>query len=96
MRLLSSRPSSSTSFRTAASCGNARRAIRHAYRRCGQRQVRVRFGAAADSAITTPDRNLDLGSGDTIDLSGIDANVGAADDQSFNFIGGGAFSNTAG
>jgi Ca2+-binding RTX toxin-like protein len=33
---------------------------------------------------------------DKIDLTQIDANTGAASDQAFSFIGGGAFSNTAG
>ncbi len=33
---------------------------------------------------------------DRIDLSGIDANAGAAGDQSFSFVGSSAFSHTAG
>ena len=54
------------------------------------------FGAAADSAVAAPDRILDLGSGDLIDLSAIDANSVLGGDQAFTFIGGAAFSNTAG
>ena len=54
------------------------------------------FHAAADSTIGTPDRILDFASGDQIDLADIDADTGLAENQSFNFIGTGAFTNTAG
>jgi hypothetical protein len=43
------------------------------------------------------DRILDFTQGqDKIDLSGIDADTAIAADQSFNFVGNTAFSNTAG
>ena len=54
------------------------------------------FEDVSDSSLASPDRILDFASGDLIDLSAIDANVGAADDQAFTFVGSAAFSNTAG
>ena len=42
------------------------------------------------------DRIVDFASGDKIDLSAVDADTGLASDQSFSFLGTGAFTNTAG
>ena len=54
------------------------------------RNYETGLGASADSI-------TDFVSGtDIIDLSGMDANSGQVGDQAFSFIGGGAFSNTAG
>jgi serralysin len=58
-------------------------------------------GAGADvfrfTELGGSDAILDFTSGtDTIDLSGIDADTGAAGDQAFGFVGGAAFSGTAG
>jgi hypothetical protein len=44
----------------------------------------------------TADRIVDFATGDKIDLSGVDANTLLASDQSFTFIGTGAFSHNAG
>jgi Ca2+-binding RTX toxin-like protein len=56
-----------------------------------------RYGDAAESGVGSADRIRDFTRGsDHIDLSGIDADTGAAGDQAFAWIGGGAFSGTAG
>jgi Ca2+-binding RTX toxin-like protein len=47
-------------------------------------------------ARTTADRITDFTSGDKIDLSAVDANVSVGSDQSFSFIGTGAFTHSAG
>lgn len=50
----------------------------------------------SDSSVSNPDQILDFASGDLIDLAGIDANSGLANDQAFTFVGTNAFTNTAG
>ena len=56
-----------------------------------------RYDDVSDSAIGSADRIRDFAPGtDTIDLSGIDADTGAAGDQGFSWIGSSAFSGTAG
>jgi Ca2+-binding RTX toxin-like protein len=56
------------------------------------------FASAAETGVAAArDIIRDFVSGvDTIDLSAIDADTGAANDQAFGFIGAGAFSRTAG
>jgi serralysin len=57
-------------------------------------------GAGVDrfifSTLGVNDRITDFTTGEWIDLRGMDANAGLAGDQAFNWIGGNAFSNTAG
>lgn len=56
-----------------------------------------RFASAADSKATAADRIANFNVAyDTIDLSGVDANSVAGSDQSFSFVGTGAFSGVAG
>jgi len=54
-----------------------------------------RYVAATDSRTTTPDQILDFTTGDRIDLSPMDSKTGAGNDA-FTWIGGNAFSGTAG
>jgi Ca2+-binding RTX toxin-like protein len=55
------------------------------------------YRSASDSAVADADRILDFEVGvDKIDLHFIDADAGIAGDQAFSFIGGGAFTNSAG
>lgn len=57
-------------------------------------------GAGVDrfifSTLGVNDRITDFTTGEWIDLRGMDANAGLAGDQAFNWVGGNAFSNTAG
>ncbi|MGZ8296007.1 MAG: M10 family metallopeptidase C-terminal domain-containing protein, partial [Allosphingosinicella sp.] len=55
-----------------------------------------RYDSVAESNSVERDGIQDFNSGDLIDLSRIDANTLLAGNQAFNFIGGAAFSNTAG
>jgi Ca2+-binding RTX toxin-like protein len=55
------------------------------------------YRSASDSAVADADHILDFEVGvDKIDLHFMDADAGAAGDQVFSFIGGGAFTNSAG
>ncbi|HYI41678.1 MAG TPA: calcium-binding protein [Allosphingosinicella sp.] len=55
-----------------------------------------RYDNSAESNSTERDGIQDFNAGDVIDLSRIDANDLLAGDQAFNFVGGAAFSSTAG
>jgi Ca2+-binding RTX toxin-like protein len=55
-----------------------------------------KYADVTDSMTGSIDRILDFATGDTIDLTQIDANSGAADDQAFAFVGTNAFTGTAG
>lgn len=55
-----------------------------------------RFEAVSDSVLLARDWINDLWAGDVIDLSAIDADSAAADNQAFGYIGGAAFSGHAG
>jgi Ca2+-binding RTX toxin-like protein len=57
---------------------------------------RFLVSAAGHSGPGAADRITDFSHGDRIDLSAIDADPGLAGDQAFVFIGGGAFTGTAG
>jgi Ca2+-binding RTX toxin-like protein len=63
----------------------------------GQGADVFQYRSASDSTVAAADHILDFQVGsDRIDLHLIDANSNAAGDQAFTFIGGGAFSGTAG
>jgi Ca2+-binding RTX toxin-like protein len=54
------------------------------------------YQSVSDSIASAMDRIVDFATGDKIDLSQIDANSGAANDQAFAFVGTNAFTGTAG
>jgi hypothetical protein len=54
------------------------------------------YNSTAESTAASFDKILSFGSGDRIDLSGIDANSGTAENDSFAFIGADAFTGAAG
>jgi Ca2+-binding RTX toxin-like protein len=55
-----------------------------------------RYRSVAESTVANSDEILDFRSGDRIDLTLVDANSAATNDQAFTFIGSGAFTNVAG
>jgi hypothetical protein len=55
-----------------------------------------RYRSVAESTVASADEILDFRSGDRIDLTLVDANSIAANDQAFTYIGSGAFTNVAG
>jgi Ca2+-binding RTX toxin-like protein len=55
-----------------------------------------RIGYFESGTGSAADRITDFASGDVVDVSGWDANTGVAGDQAFSWVGGAAFSGTAG